>query len=121
VGHRFQAYDDGGRLLGSHAFDRPLSGGSYPGHTDPARMPMADDGATLGVVALMAPIHMADIDGDGHKEVLVIAFFNEVLLRCRLHCFDYRGRQRWAFEPRDALTFGAQDLRQAQLHAMGDL
>jgi hypothetical protein len=53
-------------------------------------------------------IHVADIDGDGHREVLVAPPFEEEP-RAALYCLNSDGQLRWRYQPEATWRFGPRE------------
>jgi hypothetical protein len=107
VNDRLRVFSDDGTFLWEHRFDQPLFEGAYAGHNGREYPPLASADTTVG--APLPSVHFADVDGDGHTEVLFVAYSRPSLLAARLHCFDGSGRVRWVFESEDRLAFGGED------------
>jgi hypothetical protein len=93
-----QAWDDHDHLLWEHRFDRLLA--PWSGATNALRSP---DTTTRSVIA--------DLYGDGQREVLAIAIYprsdsSDDVGEQVLYCFGSSGKLLWSYEPKTVLTFG---------------
>jgi hypothetical protein len=109
VGDRFVAYNAAGEQLWTYAPGPALKTSQYFGHTDPARVPLPDLPTQVSANVPLPPVFMSDLDGDGLREVLMIAHAQDPIGGSTLHCLDADGRRRWTFKPEDALVFGGED------------
>lgn len=91
------ALDDAGRPLWEHNYHRRLQ-------LSPARRALAD------------LARMADLKGDGDREVLVVAPLYlgpnpQDLWEAEIDCFSSAGKLLWSYAPREMLQFGKDQLR----------
>jgi hypothetical protein len=106
VGSSFYAYNAAGERLWSYDPGPALATSMYAGHTDPSRLPLPDLTASVSTAVPLPYVSISDLDGDGRREVLLIAHAQGLHDGPTLHCLDADGGPRWTFTPRDTFAFG---------------
>ena len=109
VGDLFHVFNAAGEPLWTYRPGPALTTSLYTGHTDPARLPLPDLSLRISTAVPIPPVFMSDVDGDGRREVLLIAHAQDPVERSALHCLDSDGAVRWTFRPQDPLAFGGED------------
>ena len=109
VGNVFHAFNAAGERLWTYRPGPMLATSTYVGHNDPTRLPLPDLSTRVSTAVPVPHVFMADIDGDGRHEVLLIAHAQDPVEGSALHCLDSEGALRWTFQPRDPLVFGGED------------
>lgn len=108
IGSRFQIYSAAGEFLWHFEPGVPLASSRYPGHTDPANLPLPHLSAPVSTQAPMPSVVMADLDSDGSREVLFGAHPEDTARVGTLYCLDAKGGLRWRFTPADPIGFGGE-------------
>jgi hypothetical protein len=84
-----RVYDESGRFLWEHRFELPL--------LQTPEIRVSRDAPAIAV---------DDLDGDGHREVLVVTGQERMDFPHGLYCFDRRGAPRFRHLPRRRVSFG---------------
>jgi len=109
VGDLFQVFNAAGEPLWTYRPGPALTTSLYTGHTDPARLPLPDFSRRVSTAVPIPPVFMSDVDGDGRREVLLIAHAQDPVEGSTLHCLDSDGAVRWIFRPQHPLAFGGEN------------
>lgn len=95
VGNTLRAWDEDGNEVWRHSF--PVPPHARQGHNGMLRFPYRQ-------------VQMADLKGDGSKQVLFPARFvldGEQPVREELYCFSTEGKLLWSYSPEFAVRFGS--------------
>jgi hypothetical protein len=99
-------FDSQDRELWHHEFPFDLNNISYREYEDDARMAEPDGRSDIVPNALEPLVNIADIDGDGRREVLFMSYRTSEPRSDALFCFDHDGRMLWQYASTHPVNFG---------------